>query len=98
MLTRSIIQVLLVEDSPTDVLLTREALSSNSFVIQDSGRLAAAIESLSSGSFDVVLLDLGLPDSQGLDTLRTLRRINPRIPVVVVTGRDDEDMALLALQ
>ena len=48
--------------------------------------------------FDVVLLDLGLPDSQGLDTLRTLRQANPQMAIVVMTGRDDEELALKALQ
>ena len=48
--------------------------------------------------FDVILLDLGLPDSQGLDTLRTLRGKNPQVAVVVLTGKDDEELALQALK
>ncbi len=64
------LDVLLVEDSPTDVLLTEEALSEASrFRLRSSERLAEALRLLSEAHFDVVLLDLGLPDSQGIDTL-----------------------------
>ena len=71
MATETPLDVLLVEDSPTDVLLTEEALSPPSrFRLQSSERLGQALRLLSDAHFDVVLLDLGLPDSQGLDTLR----------------------------
>ena len=93
------LDVLLVEDSPTDVLLTEEALSPLSqFRLRSSKRLAEALRLLSEAHFDIVLLDLGLPDSQGLDTLRRLRDKNPRVAVVVLTGNDDEELALQALQ
>ncbi len=92
------IHVLLVEDSPTNVLLTEEALDRNRFHIQSIARLGDALKLLSSEQFDVVLLDLGLPDSQGLDTLRKLRSANPEIAIVVLTGKDDEQLALKALQ
>lgn len=48
--------------------------------------------------FDVILLDLGLPDSRGLDTLRTLRGRNPYVAIVVLTGKEDEELALEALK
>ena len=48
--------------------------------------------------FDVILLDLGLPDSQGLDTLRTVRGEHRQVAIVVLTGRDDEELALQALK
>jgi two-component system, cell cycle sensor histidine kinase and response regulator CckA len=92
------IHVLLVEDSATDVLLTEEALANHRFHIQSSQRLADALKLLIAKQFDVVLLDLGLPDSQGLDTLRTLRGKNPQIAVVVLTGKNDEQLAFKALQ
>src|SRR5580692_6877539 len=92
------LQILLVEDSPTDVLLTEEALSNDRFHIQSRDRLDDAMKLLKSMQFDVILLDLGLPDSQGLDTLRTLRGKNPQIAVVVLTGKDDEELALHALK
>ena len=93
------LDVLLVEDSPTDVLLTEEALSPPSrFRLRSSERLAQALRLLAEAHFDVVLLDLGLPDSQGLDTLRRLRDKNRKVAVVVLTGKDDEELALRALQ
>ncbi|HZZ82572.1 MAG TPA: response regulator [Gemmataceae bacterium] len=99
MATATTLDVLLVEDSPTDVLLTEEALSPVSrFRLRSSARLADALRMLSEGHFDVVLLDLGLPDSEGLETLRRLRDRNTKVAVVVLTGKDDEELALRALQ
>jgi|SRR5579883_360891 len=92
------IHILLVEDSPTDVLLTEEALAASRFHIQSSQRLGEALKLLAAKQFDVILLDLGLPDSQGLDTLRTLRGKNSQVAVVVLTGKDDEDLALQSLK
>ncbi len=93
------LDILLVEDSPTDVLLTEEALSEASrFRLRSSERLTQALRLLSEAHFDVVLLDLGLPDSQGIDTLRRLRDKHRKVAVVVLTGKDDEELALRALQ
>ncbi|HEV3386367.1 MAG TPA: PAS domain S-box protein, partial [Gemmata sp.] len=92
------IHVLLVEDSPTDKLLTEESLATSSFHMQSSQRLAEALKLLKAHQFDVILLDLGLPDSQGLDTLRKLRSKNPQVAVVVLTGKADEELALQALK
>ena len=85
-----VIHVLLVEDSPTNALLTEKALSLSRFHVQSSERLGDALRLLLDKHFDVVLLDLGLPDSQGLDTLRSLRSEIPQIAVIVLTGKDDE--------
>ncbi len=99
MITETPLDILLVEDSPTDVLLTEEALSEASrFRLRSSERLAEALRLLSEAHFDVVLLDLGLPDSQGIDTLRRLRDKHRKVAVVVLTGKDDEELALRALQ
>jgi PAS domain S-box-containing protein len=93
------IEILLVEDDPTDALLAREILEeARQFHLGHAERLSNALEMLSSGRYDVVLLDLGLPDSQGLSTLVELRKRSPYVPVVVMTGRDDEDLALQAVQ
>ena len=95
MATETPLDVLLVEDSPTDVLLTEEALSAGQPIPTPKQRTvgrgaAAALEA----HFDVVLLDLGLPDSQGIDTLRRLRDKNRKVAVIVLTGKDDEELAL----
>jgi PAS domain S-box-containing protein len=93
------IDVLLVEDDPTAVLLARDALEEGlHHRVVHADRLGTALRMLSAEHVDVVLLDLGLPDIQGLDTLLALRRMSPDVPVVVMTGRDDEETALRALQ
>ena len=94
-------QVLLVEDNPGDVVLLREALDAGSLIsfnVTVVERLDEALILLQKGRFDIILLDLGLPDSQGLGTLRRLQRERPGIPVVILTGMVDEDLAVLALQ
>jgi PAS domain S-box-containing protein len=94
------IHMLLVEDSPTDVLLIQEALAdapAMRIAVRSCARLSEALEHLHARRLDVVLLDLGLPDSQGLDTLVRVQRQDPRTPIVVLTGLDDETVALQAM-
>jgi two-component system cell cycle sensor histidine kinase/response regulator CckA len=93
------IKLLLIEDNPGDARLIREMLGEALGGSAD----VTAVESLADarGKFDgtdAVLLDLGLPDSRGLDTLRTARRTAPRAAIVVLTGLDDEDLALHAVR
>ncbi|MCX6027393.1 MAG: response regulator, partial [Chloroflexi bacterium] len=93
------IDLLLVEDNPGDSRLVREMLRGVSDITLDGvDRLAAAERHLASGEVDIVLLDLGLPDSQGLDTLARVRAHHPALPVIVFTGLDDEDIALEAVK
>jgi PAS domain S-box-containing protein len=95
------IAVLLVEDNPGDADLIRELLPKDgqgSFEITHASRLATAVELVGSDHFDLVLLDLGLPDSAGLDTVRAVRRQAPALPIVVLTGTDDERTGLAAIQ
>ncbi|RKP43892.1 PAS domain-containing protein [Trinickia fusca] len=101
MSTPSVIHILLVEDSPTDALLLSEALADvsefeHSLVCTDT--LEQAIGHAQKRRFDVVLLDLGLPDAQGIDTFRTFRRRLPDLPVLVLTGLDDISVGLVAIQ
>ncbi len=96
--TGSLVNVLLVEDSPTDVLLAREVVDTYpQFRLRHVDRLSEAIRVMVEDGYDVVLLDLGLPDSQGLETLLKLLRARPNVPVVVMTARDDEELALKAV-
>jgi two-component system cell cycle sensor histidine kinase/response regulator CckA len=99
MIAAESIGVLIVEDDPTATLLARELLEeAQNFQLLHAERLAGALDLLASGKVDVVLLDLGLPDSQGLDTLVRLRANSPHVPIVVMTSRDDEDLAFRAVQ
>lgn len=95
------IRLLLVEDNPGDAMLVEERLGearSVRFSVQRAKRLGQAVEVLRSEPFDLVLLDLGLPDSHGTDTLARLQEAAPRVPVVILTGYEDEAMALKALR
>ena len=96
-----VVEVLLAEDNPTDVLLIREALRDSALVrfhITHVERLSDLRDQLRTGTFDIVLTDLALPDSQGLDTYRQLRACAGGLPVVVLTGLDDEAMGIAALR
>ncbi|MBF0326375.1 MAG: EAL domain-containing protein [Alphaproteobacteria bacterium] len=93
--------VLVVEDNPGDARLVELFLiedPSRPFLVFKAETLAGALESLAARPVDVVLLDLSLPDSFGLDTLARLRGAFPLIPVVVLTGTDNEALALEALR
>ncbi|PMB12633.1 hybrid sensor histidine kinase/response regulator [Fischerella thermalis CCMEE 5282] len=95
------IKVLLVEDNPGDVRLLREFLwdvTNAQFELMPVERLDRTLKLLNQESFDVILLDLSLPDSQGLETFITLHRQAPAIPIIVLTGLDDENLALRAMQ
>ena len=94
------IRVLLVEDSPTDALLVDEALGQagpGRFVITQVSRLADGLSAIDSRDFDVILLDLGLPDSSGLKTFRALQARATHLPVIVLSGLDDEETAVVAV-
>lgn len=101
---KSIIKVLLVEDNPGDARLIREMLAeyrSISFNLVWVKQLSIAIERLLKGDIvDVILLDLLLPDSQGLETFVSLHKQIPEIPVpvVILTGLNDEESAIRALR
>lgn len=94
------INVLLIEDSPLFVELTRKMLhetKSGDFLIECLDNLAAGIERLAGGGIDVVLLDLTLPDSNGLDTFTQLHAAAADVPIVIYTSVDDEALSLSAL-
>jgi two-component system cell cycle sensor histidine kinase/response regulator CckA len=96
-----LLRVLLVEDNAGDADLIRELLPKDgpvSFEIKHAPRLETALELVAAGDFDLILLDLGLPDSAGLDTVRAMRQQAPDLPIVVLTGNDDERMGLAAIQ
>jgi diguanylate cyclase (GGDEF)-like protein len=90
----------LVEDNPGDARLVEILLSEAGpeFEVSHAGRLGEALEELDRSGFDVVLLDLSLPDSSGFETVERVRMAVPQMPVVVLSGRDDEQIALRALQ
>jgi len=94
-------RVLLVEDNPGDVRLIREYVAASTrelFLIDCCEDLASALTHVARTGADVVLLDLGLPDSQGLITLQSIRKQVSRLPIVVLTGLQDEEIGLEAVK
>ena len=92
-------RILLVEDNPGDARLIHEMTRGVQDVeLESVDRLATALKKLSTGHFKAVLLDLSLPDSQGLETINVVRSEHPGVPIVVLTGRDDNELAVQALQ
>jgi two-component system sensor histidine kinase UhpB len=99
--TPSSIKVLLVEDSPTDALIVGEALADITdfnHTLTHAESLADALTHALGTRFDVVLLDLGLPDGNGIDTFRHFRHATPDTPVLVLTGLADISVGLVAIQ
>ena len=90
------VHVLLIEDNPGDAGLVRAMLSEGQdarFRIEWVQALLPGLNRLTRGDIDMVLLDLSLPDSQGLESLTAIRNRAPGLPVVVLTGLDDEEFA-----
>ncbi|ACL16832.1 hybrid sensor histidine kinase/response regulator [Methanosphaerula palustris] len=95
------IRVLLVEDNPGDARLIREMLveiHTDRYEVVHVERLEYALLHLNNEKFDTILLDLNLPDAYGLSTLVKIRAKAPHVPVIVVSGLGDEEMAIHALR
>src|SRR5580765_3677842 len=93
--------VLLIEDNPGDVRLIREMLAEGEDVLFELacvGRLSQGLEYLASRSTGLVLLDLSLPDSYGFDTFLKVYAHSPKVPIIVLTGHDDQTVALSAVK
>jgi diguanylate cyclase (GGDEF)-like protein len=103
---RAVLHVLLVEDNPEDAKRLQEILvqaesshyPGSLFNVEQVDSFPRALDRLSLGEVDVVLLDLPFSDSQQLDLINQTRQIAPEIPIVVLTSRDDQSLAIQALQ
>lgn len=96
-----LLSVLVVEDDPGDALLIKKALlgsGSGRFVVGQVASLKEARQYLDDHQPDVLLLDLALPDSDGLATVKEMRRAAPDTPIVVLTGHNDQEFALTTLE
>jgi DNA-binding NtrC family response regulator len=95
------INILLVEDNPADARLLQEALreAGNSHLqVRHVKRLQDFRKQARAGQLDVLLLDLSLPDSQGLETLIKAKEAAPHLAIVILTGNDDEELAVEAVR
>jgi serine phosphatase RsbU (regulator of sigma subunit) len=94
------LKVLLIEDNPGDVRLIEVMLSeagSDSFELEHAERLKVGLERLSRGGIGMVLVDLSLPDSHGLGTFSKVRAHAPHLPIIVMSGLDNETVAVNAV-
>ena len=93
--------VLLIEDNAGDARLIQEMVREDPdapFVLQTADRLARGLEQLSASQISLVLLDLSLPDSFGLETFAKVYAHSPTVPIIVLTGNDDRILALTAVK
>src|SRR5271166_598228 len=95
------VRILLVEDNPIDARALREMIReacSGPFHLEHADRLSRALDLLATKQFDVLLLDLSLPDARGLETVSQVHAHSPKAPIVVLTSLDDEAVAARALR
>jgi two-component system sensor histidine kinase UhpB len=92
------IKILLIEDNPGDVVIIREMIKEIDggvdLKVTHVDRLERAIKYLRNEDFDILLLDLNLPDSQGIETFRAINRNTPDLPIIILTGLVDEEVAI----
>ncbi|MCJ7692956.1 MAG: ATP-binding protein [Sedimentisphaerales bacterium] len=102
LMEQDFIKVLLVEDDAVDRMAIEKVLAkcpqSIEFAADSAPTLSEAIECLNKAEYDVILLDLMLPDSDGINTVQNIHNTNPYIPIVVLTGLNDEQMGLSAIK
>jgi PAS domain S-box-containing protein len=94
-------KILLVEDNPGDALLIREMLADagrHTFALERVAKLTDGLALLARGEVDLILLDLDLPDSHGLDTFISVHHQAPDVPVVILTGLADDALAITAVR
>ena len=95
------IRALLIEDDPDDVLLLKTSLAKakvDQIKLGHADRLSSGLIQLAEQDYDVILLDLNLPDSRGLETLTTIIERFPKMPVVVLSGLADDATTIAAVR
>ncbi len=101
MMNQQLISILLIEDNPEDAFFLQRLLKGSqisNFQVSHFDYLAKAISHLENATCDLILLDLLLPDSQGLETLLNIQQKAPDIPIAILTGMNDQQLAMEALR
>lgn len=96
-----IVKVLLVDNNPGEASMVREMLAEvngDAFSLECAEQLSTGLARLAKGDIDMVFLDLSLPDSRGLDTFSRAYAQAPQVPIIVLTGLDDEQVAVQAVR
>ncbi len=101
-MNRETLKILLVDDNDVENILIKKLLQGNwqcyNYIIQSAKSLSDAIKALNEQTFSLVLLDVMLADSEGVETVQSINHIHPDIPIIVLTSDDDEQAALLMIQ
>jgi CheY-like chemotaxis protein len=95
------IKILVIEDNPGDVYLVEEQLeefAKFSYELKNVGTLGEALSVLKEQPFDVIVLDLGLPDSYGINTFFSIKNENPLIPIIILSGSNDKEIGAYAVE
>jgi signal transduction histidine kinase len=94
------VRVLIVEDNESDYVFARDIIKSSMPACETAWaeRLETAAAALATGTFDVILLDMGLPDSQGWSTLEAVHQKAGETPIIVLTGLEDDDTGMQAVE
>ncbi len=92
------LKILLIEDLPVYKLLLNRILQQNQIDSESAASLEEGLQLANQNDFDAVLLDLGLPDSEGLNTFTKFQSMHASLPVIILSGLDDESLAAKAVQ
>ena len=101
MSAKDTIKILLVEDNPGDSLIIREMLKETEytqFKLTHSPKLIDGLKNLEENKFDIVIVDLNLPDSEGLETFLKILSKHPELPIIILTGLSDEETGIDAVK
>ena len=91
------LRVLIVDDEPAILRFLRTGLAAQGFVMAEAGTGRSALDFVRRGGTDLIVLDLGLPDMDGLDVIRDIRADGLAVPVIILSSRDDEASKVAAL-
>lgn len=99
-MAKQLFTILIIEDNPFDYRLTSNILKqeSKSYSIEWASMLSEGFKILETSDFDLLILDLNLPDSTGVETLTKIHSFSPEIPIIVLASKDEEDIAVTALK
>ncbi|WP_268848749.1 response regulator transcription factor [Flavobacterium aestivum] len=91
-------KILIVEDNPELALEVKEYLSGNGYICKISKNCEEALEEINSNDYDIMLLDLGLPDGSGFDVLKNIRKTDSKVAVIIITAQGELEDRINGLQ